>query len=253
MTTDITDTFLSQISNLDHSKTTAEKFHDFCELAYCSLAKVTADEDKGQQLENRYMEIVGTYRDKDTIRAYPELLSHINQGVWHGQDALGVIAAELNVLDEKQGQFFTPMHVCELMAMMTLTDAKQIIGDQGFITVSDPCAGAGAMFIANADQLHRQGFDPERHMLAHGIELNRLSYQMAFIQLSLKGIPAYVEHGNSLSLECFDGAWTPSTLYFHHVNGCLFPEGKEPETGTPEPPTCPEALNQQFDLFNNQN
>lgn len=249
MKTDITQCFIKKLSDLDRSKTTAEKFHDFCEMAYCSLAKLTADLQKGEQLENRYMEIVSTYRNKDTVRAYPELLSIVTEGLWTGQDALGVIAAELGVLDSGQGQFFTPMEVCRLMSAMTLSDADELIAAHGFITMAEPCAGAGAMLIAAADQLHRQGHDPSRHMLAHATELNRLSYQMTFIQLSLKGIPAYVEHGNTLSLEHFDGAWTVGTLRFFAANGCLFPEEHQPKSD-PAPPTCPTGLEgTQFNLF----
>lgn len=249
MKTDITQCFIKKLSDLDRSKTTSEKFFDFCEMAYCSLAKLTADSDKGERLETRYMEIVGSYRDKDTIRAYPELLAIVTEGLWTGQDALGVIAAELGVLEERQGQFFSPMEICRMMVALTLPDPQKAIEPDGFITMVEPCVGAGAMLIAAADHLHRQGLDPSRHMLAYATELNRLSYHMAFIQLSMKGIPAYVEHGNSLSLERFDGAWTIGARYFYEIHGQLFPEGKVPES-RPEPPSPMASSDGQFDLFN---
>ena len=43
--------------------------------------------------------------------------------------------------------------------------AGPLIRDQGFITLNEPTAGAGAMILAAADVLERQGFDPAFHMI----------------------------------------------------------------------------------------
>lgn len=51
---------------------------------------------------------------------------------------------------------------------------------------------------------------------------------MTYVQLCRRGIPAYVEHGNTLSLERFAGSCTPTTTDFHRLHGRLFPES----TGT---------------------
>jgi hypothetical protein len=47
---------------------------------------------------------------------------------------------------------------------------------------------------------------------------------MTFLQLSLRGIPALVEHGNTLSGERFARVWTPATTAFYLHHGRLFPE-----------------------------
>ena len=61
----VTTDFITKLSSGDHSKTESEKFRDFCEMAYCALAKLTADSERGEALEARYMQIVGQYEDKD--------------------------------------------------------------------------------------------------------------------------------------------------------------------------------------------
>jgi len=53
---------------------------------------------------------------------------------------------------------------------------------------------------------------------------------MTFLQLSLRGIPALVEHGNTLSGERFTRAWTPATTAFWLHHGRLFPEALSPAT-----------------------
>ena len=218
-------------------------------MSYCSLAKLTADHDKAVKLEAQYMGIVDTYHDKDTVRRYPQLLAFVSDGVCQGEDVLGAIAAELCVLDTHNGQFFTPMEVCKLMSALTLPDIGRVIKEHGFLTISEPCAGSGAMIIAAAEHVLQQGFDPAHQMLVHAVELNRLSYKMTFIQLSLKDIPAYVEHANTLSLEHFDGAWTTGTRLFYERHGCLFPKHEQPRSGEPPAPT---NLSVQFDLFAKQ-
>ena len=46
---------------------------------------------------------------------------------------------------------------------------------------------------------------------------------MCYLQLTFAGVPAYVEHGNALSMEHFDGAWTLPAYMFQSYHGHLFP------------------------------
>lgn len=206
--------FVKELSRLDSSKTVTEKFRDFCELAYCAYAKLTASREQAETLENRYMQIVSTYPDKDTIRAYPALLAQAYVAVNEGEDFLGHVAAEIGALDARAGQFFTPLHVCQLMAEIGLVEAEYLIRDQGFITLNEPTAGAGAMVLAAADVLERQGFDPAFHMIVKAQDISQLCFHMCFLQLTFKGIPALVERANTLSMEVFEQAWTPTSWAF---------------------------------------
>ena len=75
-------------------------------------------------------------------------------------------------------------------------------------------------------------------MLAEATELNLLSYYMCFLQLTWAGIPALIVHGNSLSLETFEAAYTPPSIIFLEYHGHLF-EKKDaveiPEETIPTP------------------
>lgn len=215
--------FVKELSRLDSSKTVTEKFRDFCELAYCAYAKLTASREQAETLENRYMQIVSTYPDKDTIRAYPALIGQAYIAVNQGEDFLGHVAAEIGALDVRAGQFFTPLPVCQLMAEIGLVGAGSLIQDQGFITLNEPTAGAGAMILAAADVLERQGFDPAFHMIVKAQDISQLCFHMCFLQLTFKGIPALVERANTLSMEVFEQAWTPHAFRFYQKHGRFFP------------------------------
>lgn len=242
--------FIKHISTIDRSKNTYDIFRDFCELAYCAHAKLTADEETAQALEDRYMQVVGTYRNKDDIRAMPKLLGiaavAINQGK---QDFLGSVATELEVLDSKNGQFFTPYEVSKMLAHCSLCSASPIIEEQGYITLSEPAAGAGGMVLAAADVLEEQGHDPALNMLVNAVDVSPLCYHMLFIQLTYRGIPALVERANSLSMERFESAWTHPTNRFYAHNGTLFPEAQEPEAGIPHMYSPAGNIAGQMELF----
>jgi len=161
----------------------------------------------------------------------PELLSLTTLAINEGNcDFLGEIAAEIEALDKKNGQFFTPYHISKCMAAINLAGAQTIINEQGFITINDPAAGAGCMILACADYLEEQGNDIATTMSAYVTELSRMTYHMLFVQLSMRGIPAAVFHGNSLSLEVYESAYTPTAIYFFDKHGQLFDEErKDPE------------------------
>lgn len=176
--------FIKCIKSIDGSKSRREVFTDFCELAYCALAKVASPSlEQRDQLEQQYMEVVARYRKKDDIRKMPELLGitieAINLG---GLDFLGAVAGELEVLDAKLGQFFTPYHVSRCMAEISMSAVGSIIEENGFVTVQEPAVGAGGMVIAVADVIEGLGFDPAKHLWVEATELSRSTYHMGFIQ-----------------------------------------------------------------------
>ena len=90
--------------------------------------------------------------------------------------------------------------------------------------MSDPAAGAGCMILAAADSVDEQGFSSSDCMSVQAIELNRTTFLMLYIQLALRGIAAEVIHGNSLTMEIFETAYTPAAIYFLGKHGKLFKE-----------------------------
>jgi hypothetical protein len=180
------------------------------------------------------MQIVGTYRNKDTVRAYPALLALADSAVMQGCDFLGSVATQMEVLNAQIGQFFTPWEVARLMASITLENPGGIIAEKGFLTLQEPASGAGGMVLAAADVLAQQAFDPGLHMLVHAIDVSPLCFHMTYLQLSLRGIPALVEHGNTLSGERFARAWTIATNDFYLRHGRLFPEPTAEERAAEE-------------------
>jgi hypothetical protein len=256
MTPDFARDFIKRIEKLDREKSHYDLFRDFCEMAYCAHAKPTVCTERADQLEARYLQIVGAYRDKDTVRAFPELLAIAWQAVEAGGcDFLGDVASQMEVLNARAGQFFTPYTVSRLIAEMTLQEIAPVIEANGYVTMQEPASGAGGMVLAAADVLQKNGFDPSTQMLVNAVDISPLCFHMTYLQTTLRGIPALVELGDTLRNTRTESAWTPATLPFYATHGKLFhaadPVAQQPEAaGIPALPPAPIAdITLQLDLF----
>jgi type I restriction-modification system DNA methylase subunit len=124
-------------------------------------------------------------------------------------DFLGAIFMELELGDDRNGQYFTPYHVQSLMARLLMPDVELTIRREGFVTVSDPASGAAGMIVAYAGVLLEAGYNPSEHMFGSCIDIDPIAADMAFIQLSLLGIPAEVVTGNTLTMQLNRVRYTP--------------------------------------------
>jgi hypothetical protein len=127
-------------------------------------------------------------------------------------DLLGQVFHELELSSAERGQFFTPYHLCEAIARLEVRDGEELrekIRQRGFVTVSEPACGAGAMIIAMASVMQKQGINFQQHMHVTAIDVDSRAVHMAYLQFSLLGIPALIIEGNALTLEERDHWYTP--------------------------------------------
>lgn len=117
------------------------------------------------------------------------------------QDYLGRIYMSLDFGDSWRGQFFTPWNVGMMMASMTVGERSEIPPDKGYISVSDPCCGAGCLLIAMAMAYsdYHKGGNYQQDLLFAAQDIDRVVALMCYIQLSLLGCAGYVVIGNSLT------------------------------------------------------
>jgi hypothetical protein len=174
----------------------------------------------------------------------PKLLGITALAVQNGGcDFLGQVVGDLELTNGHMGQFFTPYDVSRMIAEMTLGDAGKLIRERGFITLMEPASGAGGMIIAAADVIEKQGFDVARQLYVDATDLSPLCFKMTYLQTALRGIPATIRRGNSLSLEMFDHAVTPTFGAFYLTHRAAFDAWQQGSAGTPQgrPATHEEA------------
>lgn len=229
--------FISIVNRLSshHGFAHREILADFVEMAFHSIAKQTTIGDEAEEHEENYMRIVGA-RPEEYVRAMPELLGLATLEVQHGgADFLGRVSGELVALHEGAGQFFTPYEVSRMIAAVTFKDAKTLIEDRGWVSVQEPACGSGGMLIAVADEVEALGFEPSRSLFVEAVDIEWKAFMMAFVQLSLRGVPAIVHHGNTLSLEMWKARRTPAFVPFmleHGPSWLAWRRGEKKEDST---------------------
>ncbi|WP_424955514.1 N-6 DNA methylase [Klebsiella aerogenes] len=183
-----------------------EVFSDFITLAASELdmARIRTPENI-----ERSRKICAKYGESDisNLHALFCLMVCALEAKFH--DFLGAIFMELELGDDRNGQYFTPYHVQSLLARLLMPDVDETIRREGFVTVSDPASGAAGMIVAYAEYLLEAGYNPSEHLFGSCIDIDPIAADMAFIQLSLLGIPAEVVTGNTLTMQLNRVRYTP--------------------------------------------
>lgn len=108
-------------------------------------------------------------------------------------DYLGKIYMELSSGNSHAGQFFTPFHICEMMAGIALADYKGTIE-----YLSEPSSGGGANILAYAKAMKEKGYNYQQLLEVKAQDLDYKCVYMTYVQCSLAGVNAEVVQGNSL-------------------------------------------------------
>lgn len=202
--------FSKKLEQADYGRNPRDTFSDFLTMASISLANVVY---KDADLEKEYLDIISKYKNKN---AFPELFQMLVNEYEREpfQDLMGRIYMQGNFGNSGTGQFFTPFHVSDMMAQISLyqNDVEQKIKENGYITVCDPCVGAGGMIIAAAKTIYNLGLNPQQTMLFYATDIDRRCFEMTFVQTSLLGLCGEVNWGNTISLETWR---TYKTLFYY--------------------------------------
>jgi type I restriction-modification system DNA methylase subunit len=235
--------FIKAFDRLAHHRERHDVLTDFLEMAVCAIRKKTLPPGPAADaMEDQYMAVVKRNTPED-VRAMPELLGIATLAVQEGGcDFLGQVVVELELSNEHMGQFFTPYDVSRMMAEMILTDTGEVMKERGFITLMEPASGAGGMIIAAADVIEKQGFNVGRQLYVDATDISPMCFKMTYLQASLRGIPATIRRGNSLSLEMFDQAVTPAFLPFYLTHRAAFDAWRNEAPAAPvQPVIVPQA------------
>ena len=205
--------FLKCLESIDYTKRKYDIFQDFLTVSAISLTNVIL---KDKNLEKQYFEVIKKYQNPEKLS---ELLSITVMALEKSpQDFLGTVYMNGDFGNKKSGQFFTPYHVSQFMSEIVFdkNTVGQIISEQGFIKVSEPCCGAGGMILAFAETMLKNGINPQQYMIFQGIDIDINCCRMSFIQTSLMGLVGEILHGDTISLKIWQKFITPMTLL--HMN-----------------------------------
>lgn len=195
---DTLEKIMKKLSSGPHSLWTV--WSDFVEMSALAISN-SCDFAQREAREARYMEIAKRYKPEE-LALHASALGRLTLDLENGiDDVLGRAFMSLELGSKWAGQFFTPFHLCRLMAQLTAGDAKEKLEIQPFITASDPAVGAGALPLALCLALHEQGVNYQKVLHVTAQDIDQRAAHMAYIQLSLVGCPATVIVGDTLKME----------------------------------------------------
>lgn len=145
--------------------------------------------------EEEYRQLAGTY-EAESMSRFSDMMGML----WEAfdteiNDYLGQIYMEGNMGNKSTGQFFTPFHLAELVAMMQPNDPEQKV------IVNEPACGGGGMVLAKAKAIQAAGGNYQDTLKVIAQDLDWTGVYMTYTQLSMAGINAVVIQGDTLTGE----------------------------------------------------
>ena len=195
-------------------------FEDWLAMSAIAISNAV-DLIQKDEREKQYLDIVKKYNSKELTKL-AECLGMLvmqldNEYKTTGiTDLLGKVFHALNLHNEYHGQFFTPFHICECMGKMTFDgsepSAETTLKEQNYISLLEPCVGSGGLVLGFAKAMEERKHNPQQELCVTAIDIDIKCVHMAYLQLSLFGIPAVVVHGNSLTEEQWSVWRTPAYI-----------------------------------------
>ena len=218
--TDHFNTLSKTLESMGRKHDLSKVFNDLLTMSICSFHKTNIQSEfqrKDEDNEALYMQTIKPYQGDD-LQSFSKALGVLQLNALDDpySDILGEFFMN-NITRGANGQYFTPMPICEMMAQMqfenTSEDGKRVL---------DPACGSGRMLLAYAKLNHRNYF--------FGADNTNTCAKMATINFFLNGLKGEVAWMNSLSMEWY-GGWQINT------NGIgIIPIEKEESTIWTAPP-----------------
>ncbi|MBS4064732.1 MAG: SAM-dependent DNA methyltransferase [Chitinophagaceae bacterium] len=174
--------FSSSMLQIAHRFSLFTAFDDFLTMA---LAAVTQNLHTGESwYEQEYLAAMEKYKSLEIRHEFPKACASLitemeaRIGSSEGNDVLGEFF-EQYISNGKNGQFFTPYHVCMMMA--SITCGEQVSPEGKVQRIIDPTCGSGRMLVASSRILG------PRHEY-YGIDIDPPCIKMSALNLFLNGV-----------------------------------------------------------------
>ncbi len=220
------------LNQLGRKHDLAKVFNDLLTMGICSFHRtniLSRLQEKDEANEALYMETIKPYERED-LDIFAAALGILQLNVLDDpySDLLGEFFMQ-HITKGQNGQYFTPPHICELMAEMQCGNLE----DEGN-RILDPACGSARMLLSAAKINHRNYF--------FGADNSNSCAKMATLNFFLNGLNGEVAWMNSLTMEWY-GGWKINS----NGLGILPIEKEQSEIWTDAPPK--KKTEQQLSLF----
>ncbi|MFE4332492.1 N-6 DNA methylase [Streptomyces sp. NPDC056831] len=187
----------------------SQVFEDFVEMAALAIRNAVdycgRDEREGQCLR------IASRYDRAELDRFAQALALVTVEMERDPcDVLGRLYTELELGNERLGQFYTPYDVAELMAQMQIESAIEQVQTHGFADLYEPACGAGSFSVAASQAMLEHGLIPQTQLHVTAEDIAPQAIHMIYVHLALLHIPAVVHRRDVLTMQTFDSWFTPA-------------------------------------------
>lgn len=181
------ETFTSIMDSMARRHGIHNLFSDFLTLLICAFSHGAKEEE--------YLNTINKYEKPDAYKFSDALGALVIEMTGNGDGMVDVLGKyfEENLSYGKNGQFFTPMNICDMMARIVSPVQSTVANPK----ILDPACGSGRMLMAYA-KVNRFG-------KFYGADNDHNCARMAVINLCLNSMYGEVAWMNSLSNQYFGG------------------------------------------------
>ncbi|MFI8089088.1 N-6 DNA methylase [Streptomyces sp. NPDC086080] len=212
------------------AKRMSEVFDNFVEMAALALRNAVdvCGSESWEAREGQYLQIAGRYSRTELDRFAHALALVTAEMEREPCDVLGRLYMELELGNERLGQYYTPYDIAQLMAEMQIDSVVEQVQRGGFANVYEPSCGAGAFMVALSQAMLEHGLNPQTQLHVTAEDIAPQAMHMIYVQLTLLHIPAVVRRRDVLTLETFEswpalahvlGGWGRKLRLARAVNG----------------------------------
>lgn len=214
----VTRLFVNHVAELSGTRRRSDVFRDFLGMSAISIQNSFGRDAKYAEREQEYLRIVARHGEKEQVeKDFSYLLAITVEALeLDCSDFLGHVYMSQEMGISEAGQFFTPACVARMMAKIAIGDAVAALKEsqRPYLTIDDPACGGGVMLAATVEEFQEQGLNSSTQMCVYGEDIDLTCVHMAYIQLSLLGVPALISHRNSLSMETWS-EWRSPVWWLH--------------------------------------
>ena len=188
--------FIKEVHEAARVRYAVEVFADMVRTMALALESPLTLGERRKAIEAEYAQIKGRYTEDEFVH-FPIALAMVQMALErHREDFLGHALENLGAANTHNGQFLTPVCVSRMMAQVNCRGLDYTPGK--IISIYDPSCGSSVLLIEGAEAMIADGVNQADILVLAG-DIDGRACDISYVQLSLLGYAAVVQHMDALS------------------------------------------------------
>lgn len=188
--------FIKEVHEAARARYAVDVFADMVRTMALAIESPLTLGERRKAIEAEYAQIKGRYTEDEFVH-FPIALAMVQMALErHREDFLGHALEALGAANTHNGQFLTPVCVSRMMAAVNCRGLDYTPGK--IISISDPSCGSSVLLIEGAEAMIADGVNQADILVIAG-DIDHRACDISYVQLSLLGCAAVVQHMDALS------------------------------------------------------